>query len=107
MDAKSRLSIQQVIDDKISTADVAHIIKDIDDAPEDEVIQKLNDLGVIDSLMSSFGLKIVILPILQRKTSSQAKIIFNIILLLTPTDYVNQLARMNYQDMFQKKKKVG
>ena len=57
MDAKSRLSIQQVIDDKISTADVAHIIKDIDDAPEDEVIQKLNDLGVIDSLMSSFWLK--------------------------------------------------
>ena len=77
MDAKSRLSIQQVIDDKISTADVAHIIKDIDDAPEDEVIQKLNDLGVIDSLMSSFGLKIknVIIPILQKKSSSQEKII--------------------------------
>ena len=57
MDAKSRLSIQQVIDDKISGADVANIIKDIDDAPEDDVIQKLNDLGIIDSLMSRSGLK--------------------------------------------------
>lgn len=51
MDPGSRLSLQQVIDDKISAADVNHILKSLDDAPEDDFIQRLNELGIIDNLM--------------------------------------------------------
>ena len=51
MDAKSRLSLQQVIDDKISSADVNQILTSLDDAPEDDFIDRLNELGIIDNLM--------------------------------------------------------
>jgi len=51
MNAESQLSLQQVIDDKISTSDVNNILKSLDDAPEDDFIQRLNDLGIIENLI--------------------------------------------------------
>jgi hypothetical protein len=51
MDAQSRLSIQQAIDDKISGAEINDIFKVLNDAPEDDMIQRLSDLGIIDDLI--------------------------------------------------------